>query len=85
MTSSPQTAFVWVWLAGAREPVVAGRVDQVGEALQFTYGRRYLARDDAIALYLPELPLLTGPIMPPVGPSPGCIEDAAPRRRGDSG
>jgi serine/threonine-protein kinase HipA len=29
-------------------------------------------------LYLPELPLRTGPIMPLAGLAPGCIEDAAP-------
>jgi hypothetical protein len=29
MTSKPQhEAFVWIWLPGATEPVVAGRLDQ---------------------------------------------------------
>ena len=39
---TPQHAFVWVWLPGATEPVVAGRLDVVGDQLAFTYGRSYL-------------------------------------------
>lgn len=30
MTSEPQQAFVWVWLPGAADPVVADRLDTVG-------------------------------------------------------
>ncbi len=71
-------AFVWVWLPGATDPVVAGRLDAAGEILTFTYGRSYLAREDRIALYLPELPLDRGPISPLVGDVAGCIADAAP-------
>ncbi len=79
MTSDPPAAFVWVWLPGHDDPVVAGRVDDVGPYLQFTYGRRYLQRPDAIPLYLPELPLQAGPQVPAVGlDAHGCIRDAAP-------
>lgn len=78
MTSEPQQAFVWVWLPRAGKPVVAGRVDSVGGTVEFTYGRSYLARDDRIALYLPELPLRRGPIAPVVGDVAGVISDAAP-------
>lgn len=78
MTSSPESAFVWIWLPNATEPVVAGRLDTAGETLQFAYGRSYLARPEAISLYLPELPLQEGPILPRVGTAPGCISDAAP-------
>jgi serine/threonine-protein kinase HipA len=78
MTSEPQQAFVWVWLPGADEPVVAGRLDPVGSLVTFTYGRSYLERDDAISLYLPELPLGARPIFPLVGEIPGCIADAGP-------
>jgi len=78
MTSEPQQAFVWVWLPGADEPVVAGRLDPVGEIVAFTYGRSYLEREDAISLYLPELPLETRRISPLVGEIPGCIADAGP-------
>ncbi len=78
MTSEPQQAFVWVWLPGAGDPVVAGRLDAAGPIVSFTYGRSYLAREDAIALYLPELPLGRGPISPLVGDVAGAVADAAP-------
>lgn len=78
MTSEPRQAFVWVWLPGETDPVVAGRLDEDGALLTFTYGQSYLAREDRIALYLPELPLGRGPISPLVGEVAGCIADAAP-------
>lgn len=78
MTSEPQAVFVWVWLPGAAEPVVAGRLDPVGPIVTFTYGRRYLEREDAIPLFLPELPLEPGPTSPLAGEIPGCIADAGP-------
>lgn len=78
MTSEPQQVFVWVWLPGATEPVVAGRLDPVGPIVNFTYGRSYLERKNAIPLYLPELPLEPGQISPLVGEIPGCIADAGP-------
>lgn len=78
MTSEPQQAFVWVWLPGADGPVVAGRLDPVGPIVAFTYGRSYLERDEAIPLYLPELPLGPRQISPLVGEIPGCIADAGP-------
>ena len=73
-----ETAFVWVWLPGALEPVAAGRLDQDRDVLVFTYGRSYLARDHAISLFLPELPLESGLQLPMVGVVAGCIRDAAP-------
>lgn len=80
MTSEhPDEAFVWVWLPGAEEPVVAGRVESTGDLVHFNYGRSYLGRGDAIALYLPELPLRTGIIEPlPALRIAGCISDAMP-------
>ena len=62
MTSDPRTAFVWVWLPGAREPVVAGRLDRdPGTGMtSFSYGGSYLERPERIPLYLPELPLQRG-------------------------
>jgi serine/threonine-protein kinase HipA len=78
MPSEPDVAFVWVWLPGAAEPVVAGRLDPVGPNVTFTYGQSYLERDDSIPLYLPELPLERGAISPLVGEIPGCIADGAP-------
>jgi serine/threonine-protein kinase HipA len=78
MTSEPRRAFVWIWLPGATDPVVAGRLDTTGTLVTFTYGQSYLARGDRIALYLPELALGRGPISPLVGDVAGCIADAAP-------
>jgi serine/threonine-protein kinase HipA len=78
MTSEPQQAFVWIWLPEAVEPVVAGRLNTAGPIVNFTYGRTYLEREDAIPLYLPELPLGPEPIPPLVGDMAGCIADAGP-------
>jgi serine/threonine-protein kinase HipA len=76
---APREAYVWVWLPGQAEPVVAGRLAPTPAGLQFNYGRSYLAREDAIALYLPELPLRAGVLPLPAGLSmPGCLRDAAP-------
>jgi serine/threonine-protein kinase HipA len=78
MTSEPG-AFVWVWLPGATEPVVAGAVTQVGDELRFNYGRSYLKRSDSIALQPDGLPLVSGAQRPPVGlDAHGVIRDAAP-------
>ncbi|MCW1430895.1 type II toxin-antitoxin system HipA family toxin [Novosphingobium sp. JCM 18896] len=77
--TAPRTAFVWTWLPGSSEPVVAGRLDRVGEEIRFQYGRTYRARADAIALYLPELPLGAAPIAPPPGLAmAGAIRDGSP-------
>ena len=83
MTSSreqaaPPDAFVWVWLPGAAEPVVAGRLIDRGAVTTFAYGRSYLQNPDAVALYLPELPLRRGEIPPRSGETAGCVADAAP-------
>lgn len=76
---TPGHAFVWVWLPGASEPLVAGRLDVVGDQLAFTYGRSYLARPDAISLFTSELPLRVGRTLPaPDRDTFGCIRDAAP-------
>ena len=79
MTSEPRQAFVWTWLPGKRDPVVAGLLEATDRgAFSFTYGRGYLARDDAMPLYVPELPLQPGPQWPLAGEVAGCIADAAP-------
>jgi len=77
-TSGPTHAFVWVWPPGELEPVVAGRLDEVGAVVVFSYARSYLERAGAIALYLPELPLRRGTMMPQSGDIAGCIADAGP-------
>ena len=72
-------AYVWVWLPDATQPVVAGLLSRQGQQLVFNYGRSYLTRSDAIALYAPELPLQSGSIPLIAGLSmPSCLRDASP-------
>lgn len=72
-------AFVWMWLPGATEPIVAGRLDQDGERLLFTYGASYRRRENAISIYEPELPLREGVIASLNGLSmASCIRDSSP-------
>jgi serine/threonine-protein kinase HipA len=83
MTSEPTEAFVWNWLPGADEPVVAGRIELAGGIVSFNYGRSYLDRPQAIPLYLPELPLRPGAIEPLGGLTmAGCIKDGGPNAWG---
>jgi serine/threonine-protein kinase HipA len=75
----PDEAYVWVWLPGQAAPVVAGLLARVGDRLVFNYGQSYLSRNDAIALYEPELPLRAGRL--PLQPGqimPNCLRDASP-------
>ena len=79
MESAYAEAYVWVWLPDATQPVVAGLLSRQGQQLVFNYGRSYLARSDAIALYAPELPLQSGSIPLIAGLSmPSCLRDASP-------
>jgi len=72
-------AYVWIWLPGETEPVVAGRLMRDGERLTFTYGSSYRQRENAIPIYEPELPLRSGLIEPtPPLMMPGCIRDGSP-------
>lgn len=72
-------AYVWVWLPGEVEPVVAGRVSVLNGLVPFNYGKSYLDRADRIPLYLPELPLVAGELPLPSGLTmPSSIRDAAP-------
>lgn len=77
-TAGPPDAFVWVWLPGAADPVVAGRLIDRGAVTAFAYGRSYLQNPDAVSLHLPELPLRRGEIPPRSGEIAGCVADAAP-------
>ncbi len=73
------SAYVWIFLPKKVEPVVAGKLTFHGKSLIFNYGRSYLAREDAIAIYEPELPLTAGllPLLPGMN-MPSCIRDASP-------
>ncbi len=72
-------AFVWIWLPGKADPVVAGRLVQGQDRFVFNYGGSYLARSDAIPIYEPELPLGRGLIEPPAGLSMArSIRDGSP-------
>jgi serine/threonine-protein kinase HipA len=72
-------AYVWIWLPGETNPVVAGLLQRVGTQLLFNYGRSYLARENAISIYEPELPLQRGeiPLLKDLS-MPGSIRDASP-------
>jgi serine/threonine-protein kinase HipA len=79
MNSDTKGAFVWVWLEGHSQPVVAGRIEKNGQHLIFNYGQSYLGRKNAISLYEPELPLKPGKLpLPPRMTMPSCIRDASP-------
>ncbi|MES9830280.1 MAG: type II toxin-antitoxin system HipA family toxin [Candidatus Thiodiazotropha sp.] len=86
MTSSTadKEAFVWIWLPGATEPVVAGKLEADDQGnVQFNYGKSYLERTNdshpAISIYEPELPLKKGVLPLLEGLTmPGCIRDSAP-------
>ena len=75
----PYEAFVWIWLPVRTEPVVAGRIQTDGGQLVFNYGRSYLAREDAIPVYAPELPLRSGVLAPePPLELANALRDASP-------
>jgi serine/threonine-protein kinase HipA len=85
-------AYVWTWLPGASEPVVAGVLQQQDGELWFTYGRSYLQLADAVPLQpavrlgnWPGLPLREGPQRPPLPPAHGVIRDSAPGLVGHAG
>lgn len=81
MTSdnSPDLAYVWIWLPGATQPIVAGVLTRDGNRFIFNYGRSYLEREDAIPVYEPELPLVRGAIFPAPGlQQASALRDAAP-------
>lgn len=77
--ASANEAFVWIWLPGSPEPVVAGRIEREGAVYVFNYGRSYLERAEAIPIYAPELPLRRGRIVPDAPLElAGCLRDGAP-------
>lgn len=79
MITSSRRAYVWIWLPGETSPVAAGLVERDDQdRYRFTYGRRYLARQDAISLFPGELILQPGSQEQADGALPSCLRDAAP-------
>ena len=78
-TISRNAAYVWVWLPGSIEPVVAGRISKSSDQYLFNYGQSYLALKNAIPIYTNELPLQSG-FIPPLKDLKiaGCLRDGAP-------
>lgn len=77
--TQPKEAYVWIWLPGETEPVVAGRIAQTGDSYAFNYGASYLGREGAIPIYEPELPLQRGLIAPAAGLAmASCLRDGSP-------
>ena len=75
----PREAFVWIWLPGRTDPVVAGRIQAEDSRYIFNYGRSYLSRPEAIPVHLPELPLRAGAIEPePPLEIANALRDASP-------
>lgn len=81
--------YVWVWLPGAGEPVVAGVLTRTGgqfqgqEVLAYTYARSFRERPNAIALFTPELPLQVGTFDPTApGLARGAVVSASTRAVG---
>ena len=74
-----QEAYAWIWLPHEIKPVVAGKLIPEGETMNFTYGKSYLKRPNAIAIHEEELPLRAGvqPLLSGLR-MPGCIRDGAP-------
>lgn len=87
----PRRAYVWVWLPGLTEPVLAGALERVpgrtgrsasaqgGGPFRFAYSPSYLDHPDAVSLYTPELPLISGWQEPDDDRSmAGCLRDGSP-------
>ncbi len=76
MTTSE--VYVWHWLPGHTDPVVAGAVRRDGAVRVFGYARSYLNRHDAVAIG-PDLPLRSGAQYPGDGLElAGVLRDSLP-------
>lgn len=79
--------FVWIFLPGATEPVIAGRLTTskgaTGYLGRFVYGKSYLARRDAIPIDPVSLPLSEQEfVFTALSGIPGAIMDACPDKWG---
>lgn len=77
--------YVWIYLEGAREPVLCGRLELLnGRKCVFSYDESWIERECAFALS-PDMPLQSWVIEPPAGLDLHPIfEDAGPDRWGKS-
>lgn len=78
-----KSAFVWIWLPDRVDPVVCGRIDLSDGINRFVYAKSYLARQNSVPIWLPELPL-ENKILVPEAPQviAGALRDAAPDQWG---
>ena len=79
----PSKLFVWTYLPGQTEPVVAGSLEIAGTAAKpvgtFVYGASYRSRPEAVPLDPVTLPLKSGARrITDLGGVPGVILDACP-------
>lgn len=77
--ASTSDIYVWAWLPETTAPVPAGRLREGAPGqFSFDYGRRYLARGNAISL-APTLPLSQRTFGPTGSLGlPGALRDASP-------
>ena len=82
MTFEPQIsdqAFVWIWLPGEFNPIVAGLIKASGDIYQFRYAKSYLSNPLSIPLSPFELPLQAATFTPTgLNKIHSCLRDAAP-------
>ncbi|MCA5894503.1 type II toxin-antitoxin system HipA family toxin [Isoptericola sp. NEAU-Y5] len=87
---APERVYVWVWLRGQSEPVVAGALQDSHAVLEgqsvlvFRYAASYRRRPEAVSLFTPELPVSDQVLDPRDRPGrvplpvAGVLRDAAP-------
>jgi len=79
MISNTSQAFVWIWLPGHLDPVVAGKISFIAGKYHFVYGRTYLEREHSIPMSPIELPLEDETFEPEgINEIHSCLRDAAP-------
>src|SRR3990167_353286 len=77
-TFNHDSAFVWIWLPGAIEPIVAGKLEKNDKWHDFYYGQSYLSDSKAISLFDNELPLLKSRRFTSRSDIHYCIRDSLP-------
>jgi len=72
------SAYVWIWLADAQKPIVAGKLEKKDFHHDFFYGQSYLNNSQAISLSETELPLVGGRRFTSIKEIHYVIRDALP-------